>query len=173
VITIEYGHGTPSPAKPSEVIRGLGFSFGYNAQEKNSDYLPAGQIVQLLADTVAKNGNLLLDIGPKADGTIPQVMVDRLRGVGAWLKVNGRAIYGTHPWSQPADGNLRFTVGKNGSIYVIALAWPGKELRINAPVPIDGKKVVLLGSQHSPGSRRARRPRSSPKELRPNLTSMC
>jgi hypothetical protein len=66
--------------------------------------------------------------------------------VGKWLKINGPAIYGTHP----ADGNLRFTVGKNGSIYVIALTWPGKELRINAPVPIDGKKVVLLGSNGKP-----------------------
>jgi alpha-L-fucosidase len=148
--TIEYGHGTPAAGKPNEVIRGLGFSFGYNAEEKNSDYLPVDQIVQLLADTVANNGNLLLDIGPKADGTIPQVMVDRLRGVGSWLKINGPAIYGTHPWTQPADGNVRFTVGKNGSIYAIALAWPGKELRINAPLPIDGKKVVLLGSNGKP-----------------------
>jgi alpha-L-fucosidase len=148
--TIEYGQGTPAPGKPNEVIRGLGFSFGYNAQEKDSDYLSVSGVVQLLADTVARNGNLLLDIGPKADGIIPAVMVNRLQGVGAWLKINGAAIYNTHPFSQPADGNVRFTVGANGAVYAIALGWPGNELRLNAPIPIAGKKVVLLGSNGKP-----------------------
>jgi alpha-L-fucosidase len=145
--TVEYGQGSPSATKPREVIRGMGFSFGYNAEEQDSDYASTDTLVDQLVDTVANNGNFLLDIGPKADGTIPDVQMQRLRGIGAWLKINGKAIYDTKPWTQPAEDKLRFTVGKDGTVYVTALEWPGKELRVEAPVPV-GKnaRVVLLGS---------------------------
>jgi alpha-L-fucosidase len=52
----------------------------------------------MLVDTVSRGGNLLLDIGPGADGTIPVIMEERLREIGSWLKINGDAIYGTKPW---------------------------------------------------------------------------
>jgi alpha-L-fucosidase len=149
--TVEYGQGSPTATKPREVIQGMGFSFGYNAEEKDSDYSSVDKLVHTLVDTVANNGNYLLDIGPKADGTIPQVMIDRLNGIGRWLEINGEAIYGTKPWTQPGEDQLRFTVGNNGAFYVTALAWPGKELRVNAPVPVpDGAKITLLGSDGSP-----------------------
>ena len=135
VITIEYGHGTPSPAKPSEVIRGLGFPSA--KQEKKNAFV--GGPHRGPCDTVAK-GNLILDYWQRR--MAPFLRYGRSPPRGRRLAQSQRAGYhGTHPWSQPADGNLRFTVGKNGSIYVIALAWPVKELRINAPVPIDGGRV--------------------------------
>jgi alpha-L-fucosidase len=68
----------------------------------------------LLVDIVSKNGNLLLDVGPEADGTIPSVQMDRLETLGAWLAQNGEGIYGSRPWKraegETAEGlKVRFT----------------------------------------------------------------
>ena len=76
---------------------------GYNRTTKDSEYMTPNQVVDYLADVVSKNGNLLINIGPKADGTIPDIMQNSLREVGAWLKVNGEAIYGSHYWDAYKD----------------------------------------------------------------------
>jgi alpha-L-fucosidase len=145
--TVEYGQGSPTATKPREVIRGMGFSFGYNAEETDADYATTDTLVDQLVDTVANNGNFLLDIGPKADGTIPAVQIDRLKGIGAWLKINGAAIYDTKPWAQPGDGSQRYTQSDDGTFYVTALEWPGAELTVTAPIPVPiGAKITLLGS---------------------------
>jgi alpha-L-fucosidase len=104
-------------------------------------------VVQTLVDIVSKNGNFLLDIGPNFDGTIPQVMQDRLRGAGAWLRVNGEAIYGTTYWSRMAQlDSLRFTVKQNEAFYIASLDQPGSKLVVEAPVPIrSGDRVTMLG----------------------------
>lgn len=67
-------------------------------------YKSATRIVQQLIDVVAKNGNLLLNVGPKEDGTIPQEAKDVLFSVGDWLNVNGEAIYGTRPYVISDEG---------------------------------------------------------------------
>jgi len=71
---------------------------------------------------VSKNGNLLLDVGPEADGTVPPVQLSRLQALGAWLQENGGAIYGRHPWSramgQMAEGiPVRFTQNRDRSVW--------------------------------------------------------
>ena len=93
--TTEYGVGLPNDTHAWEENRGIGYSFGLNRAENLSDYASGQRLVLSLVDTVSRGGNLLLDIGPAADGTIPVVMQDRLAHIGNWLNYNSEAIYGT------------------------------------------------------------------------------
>lgn len=93
--TKEYHVGAQNIEKKWEMTRGLGFSFAYNQMEDESIYIGRNELVRLLIDTVAHNGNLLINVGPKADGTLPEVQKGRLLYLGNWLEENGEAVYGT------------------------------------------------------------------------------
>lgn len=93
--TTEYAAGLQSDAHAWEENRGMGFSYGLNRAERATDYKSARELIFVLIDLVSRGGNLLLDVGPAADGTIPPLMEQRLLEIGDWLRVNGEAIYGT------------------------------------------------------------------------------
>jgi alpha-L-fucosidase len=142
-------------------------SWGYI---ENDTFKSPGFVLNQLIDIVSKNGNLLLNIGPRADGTIPEPVQHVLLDVGAWLNVNGEAIYGTRPWkiygegpTKPAAGSFhdmdimnytaedfRFTT-KGDSLYAIGLAWPtnGEAVIHSLALTVGSERVqsiALLGS---------------------------
>jgi alpha-L-fucosidase len=136
-----------------EASRGLDpRSYGYNAATPEDAYLSAADAVRLLVDIVSKNGNYLLDIGPRADGRIPELMRERLLEIGAWLRVNGEAIYDSVPWWRAAElGDLRFTVKPGDAFYIHSLTPPAERLVVAAQVPIrEGDEVTLCGHGGGP-----------------------
>jgi alpha-L-fucosidase len=132
---------------PWEECRGIGSSFGYNRNENLEDYSSSEKLVHTLIEKVAQGGNLLLNVGPTADGRIPVIMQQRLSDMGAWLKVNGEAIYATKPWSaasENTDASVYYTT-KGKDLYVIFTKYPEKSVTIKG---ITGKpvSVEMLGS---------------------------
>jgi alpha-L-fucosidase len=102
----------------------------------------ADSIISRLVDTVSKGGLYMLNISPMADGTIPQNQQDVMRQVGAWLAVNGEAIYGTRPWTRFSDAGWHFTA-KSDAVYAIASAPPQGEAVI--PFSARAQSVSILG----------------------------
>lgn len=149
--TTEYGDGDGATKKdrivhPWEECRGIGGSFGYNRFETTANYMSRRSCIEMLVSVCARGGNLLLNIGPDADGLIPVIMQDRLLAIGKWLQVNGEAIYGTTCWND-GDVALRkkgiyFTL-KGEDVYVITFNWPTE---ISFPCPGRVKDVSLVGS---------------------------
>jgi alpha-L-fucosidase len=134
-----------SPGK-WECVRGIGHSFGYNAQEPDANFLTSEELVHMLVDIVSKNGNLLLNVGPMADGTIPDIQLKPLRGLGQWLGVYGEAIFGTRPWhvaegTTAEDFQVRFTQGRDG-LYVTLLGTPsGRSISLTDFNPGEGSSA--------------------------------
>jgi alpha-L-fucosidase len=147
------GLGNAEP-RPWEECRGIGTSFGFNRTEGLYDYSTSEQLIKLLVSTVAAGGNLLLDIGPAADGTIPVIMQQRLMEIGRWLKINGEAIYGTRAFIKskkdeqinPETNKNIFFTQKNNDLYIICLDWPKKEIVLKGINDTNNAKVVLLGT---------------------------
>jgi alpha-L-fucosidase len=153
-VTREYRNQPTIDPNKWEATRGIGQSFGYNAEEDVSDYLSDEELIRSFVDTVSKNGNLLLNIGPRADGSIPEIQADRVRALGDWLDVNGEAIYGSTYWRQADDAKsnvpVRYTV-QDDAIYATALEWPGERLTLSGDLPLrNSTPITLLGTDGEP-----------------------
>ena len=126
----------------------FGTSFGYLEGDK---YKTVKSVIHEMVEVVSRNGNFLINIGPKADGTLVPEQVERLRAMGNWLKINGDAIYGSRFWKQYAqkNGHLAFTTNGN-SLYAIKLEEPTEPFTIEATAgwpETEVQSVRLLGSK--------------------------
>ncbi|KKY15757.1 putative tissue alpha-l-fucosidase [Phaeomoniella chlamydospora] len=136
------------------------YSYGYNRATPSYAYMNASTIITTLIDMVSKNGNLLLDIGPRADGSIHATEVTNLRKAGKWIHAHEEAIFGTNYWfirTEIEDKGIQFTQ-TDDAFYIIYLVDPLQDARehdsdsnlvtltIDAPIPIlHGDKLTTVG----------------------------
>ena len=177
VVNTKFGYGDESQVYDiergkSEVARKYAWqtdtsvgkkSWGHIEGEENKN---PDQIIDDMVDIVSKNGNLLLNIGPRADGSITQEQQEVLREIGKWLAVNGEGIYKTRPWKVATEGATKGTAGgftdnahtaytsedfrfttRDGALYATALIWSDKDVLIKSVTPdMEVKEVSMLGS---------------------------
>lgn len=115
--TSEYGAGMDANVVWEE-SQGIGHSYGYNRNEQLDDYKTSHDLILMLADIVSRGGNLLLDIGPTADGRIPVIMQQRLIDMGDWLKINGDAIYETEAYKNSYQWSSGIKPGKKDASFM-------------------------------------------------------
>jgi alpha-L-fucosidase len=121
-------------------------NWGFNPNDK---YKSVRTLLHMLIDVVAKDGNLLLNVGPTPDGEFPPEAMDRLKAIGDWMLVNGEAIHGTRACKPYKEGNVCFTQ-KGEWVYAIVLAEEGEtrpkaKVRIRGVAPAAGKPILMLG----------------------------
>uniref|UniRef100_A0A665TP08 Alpha-L-fucosidase n=1 Tax=Echeneis naucrates TaxID=173247 RepID=A0A665TP08_ECHNA len=124
------------------------FSWGYRRNMKVKELMPLHTIIQDLVHTVALGGNYLLNVGPTPDGMIPPVFEERLRSVGAWLDINGEAIYASKPWRVQMENSTVpvWYTSKGTSVYAIVTTKPSEAtLKLLEPKTTAATKVTLLG----------------------------
>lgn len=148
--TPEYAQYDEITSHKWESTRGVGHSFGFNQAETDDDMISHTDLITSLVDIVSKNGNLLLNVGPKASGKVPEMQRERLEYLGGWLRLNGEAIYGTRPWSEAEgrstnDIGVRFTKNED-NLYAILLGTPANnQVRIEDLRVDEETELKLLG----------------------------
>ncbi|KLT67440.1 alpha-L-fucosidase [Pedobacter sp. BMA] len=153
----------------------IGKNWGYNRHD--STWKSSETLIRNLINVVANNGNLLLNVGPTGKGIFPDWAVARLDSVGDWMKTNGQAITGTHPYTVTAEGNEKennaiknikaegkmidavydgtpklldpdiFFTAKDKNVYVLLRSWDKKQFDIKSLKGVSISSVALLGSK--------------------------
>ena len=141
--------GTPEQEIPAKGLPGTDWEtcmtmndhWGYNSHDKN--FKSAAELIRMLADIASKGGNYLLNVGPTAEGVFPQESLDRLKEIGAWMKVNGESIWGTqaNPFGELPWGRVTRKELKEGTrLYLHVFDWPAS------------RKITLAGCLSEPAS---------------------
>ncbi|WP_423605216.1 alpha-L-fucosidase [Sphingomonas sp. MS122] len=136
----------PIRARPWEKTFSINRSaWGYTRDDK---VMSADEVIALLVNAAVRNGNVLANVSPDPDGMVPARQAETLRGVGAWLRRHGKAIYGTRPGPlQPVDGVYGATQSAR-SIFVHVLSWPTPELRIPLQGTVGDVRNLSGGQVH-------------------------
>jgi alpha-L-fucosidase len=152
-------------------------SWGVNRKSTATDYLSVKELLLTLVQTISRNGNLLINVGPSADGTINPIMVDRLLDMGKWLSINGEAVYNTRSWAnctEPEGSSLYYTRSPDTSIstlYVFVTEWnPLITLRCISEakivrmlgIPSEGPHPVIMSDYDDDGAVTIRLPTLTP-----------
>ncbi len=162
ILDFERGREDKATDYPWLTDTSLGPWFHHNVLK----YRTTNDLIDVFVDIVAKNGCLLLNVGPHADGTIPTKAREMLLQLGAWLKINGEAIYSSRPWQVFGEGPTRNTGGgfsekkdqphtaedirfttHDGALYAIAMDWPASGKLLVRSIAGKASGVTLLGHQ--------------------------
>ncbi len=116
----------------------------------NDHYKPTKTLIHNLVNIVAKGGNYLLNVGPGPEGELPEKAISRMKEIGAWMKINGAAIYKTRPIAPYKEENICFTSLPDGSVFAIYLASEGESVppasvSFTSVKPAQGAKIYMLG----------------------------
>lgn len=132
---------------PWETCMTMGKSWSY---VKGDVYKPADEIIKKLVDIVSKGGNYLLNIGPGPDGELDEIAYSRLKEIGAWLKQNGEAIYGTRMYKTFNDGdNIRYTQTKDGKTkFIFLMQFPDNKITLKNIRLSKNSRLQILGSNN-------------------------
>ena len=158
--TPEYATFPDIQQRKWECVRGIDKSFGYNRNSQPEDFLSHEELLHSFADIVSKNGNLLLNVGPRGeDAQIPEIQLERLRWLGGFAADCGEAIYGTRPWKRAEGATregipVRFTQ-RGDDLYAVLLGTPSTRRVTFVDVP-EGEEgaVRVLGGAPAPRTTR-------------------
>lgn len=124
-------------------------SWAFDRNSTLENYLTPEELMTTIAETVACGGNILVNVGPTREGTIPPIQEERLNQMGAWLAVNGEAIYSTIPYTAQNDtvtpGVWYTTTPDKSHVYAMITKWPGSDIALGVVKLSSSDKVRLLG----------------------------
>lgn len=143
-----YNPGKKPPFKWENAMTIDKKSWGYREEATAESYISTQKLVETLIETVSCGGNIVMNIGPTADGRIIPIFEERLKEIGKWLKINGDAIYSTRPWRVQKESSAWKTwyTKKGSKVYALMCRWPkSKYLKLHSPEVTPTTKVRLLG----------------------------